>query len=233
LKYWFAMGLLVQFCRSAEPRWLDLIRPALWHLADVDILHIPDSGPAHWAHGAYFGHSQHDERGNTNPNRNYNSPSVDLFFAIPDLFLGYCLTGERRFRDAAMEGLEGISAEAEFADFTTPYLWRERAMMMMAYLGPTGRPAARALADNCARSGGDGQPGDKRAHYPNAWGAAPPAMRRACSVHHGRVGAGPVFVFHPGICRTDDSARGRAGGLRQLRDSLRDPGIRARGARNL
>jgi len=176
LKYWFAMGLLVQFCRSAEPRWLDLIRPALWHLADVDILHIPDSGPAHWAHGAYFGHSQHDERGNTNPNRNYNSPSVDLFFAIPDLFLGYCLTGERRFRDAAMEGLEGISAEAEFADFTTPYLWRERAMMMMAYLEAyrqTG--SARWLNNLRTVVAATANLADKPwLTNPNAWGAAHP-----------------------------------------------------------
>ena len=134
LKYWFVHGLLVQFCRSGEPRWLDLARPAAWHLADVDILHIPDEGSSHWSHGAYFGHSNHDEPGNLNPNRNSNSPSVDLFFGVPDLLLAYCLTGESRFREVPAEAVQSMRRMAEFSNFSHPIAQRERANLIFGYL---------------------------------------------------------------------------------------------------
>jgi hypothetical protein len=134
LKYWYLYGMLVQLCRSGDLRWLDLARPAAWHLSDVDVLHIPDEGPRHWVHGGYFGHSQHDEPGNTNPNRNFNSPSVDLFFGVPDLLLAYYLTGERRFRDVALDELEGMLAEMQFSDFTNPVPYRERANLIFGFL---------------------------------------------------------------------------------------------------
>jgi len=134
LKYWFTESLFRQLCRSGDFHWLDLALPAARHISDVDYLHIPDGGAYHWAHGAYFGHSQHDEPGCTNPNRNYNSPSVDLFFGVPDLSLAYCLTGERRFRDVAQEGLVSMLAMSEFSDFTYPLPWRERANLITGYL---------------------------------------------------------------------------------------------------
>lgn len=134
LKYWYVYGMLVQLCRSGDLQWMDLARPAAWHLADIDYLHIPDEGVQHWAHGAYFGHSQHDEPGNTNPNRNYNSPSVDLFFGVPELLLSYYLFGDVRFRDTALEGLEAMLRESEFSDFTNPVFYRERANLIFAYI---------------------------------------------------------------------------------------------------
>ncbi len=134
LKYWYLYGMLVQFCRTGDLRWMELARPAAWHLADIDYLHIPDEGIQHWAHGAYFGHSQHDEPGNTNPNRNYNSPSVDLFFGVPELFMMYHLTGEQRFADTAMEGLEAMLNLSQFSDFTNPVFYRERANLIFAYI---------------------------------------------------------------------------------------------------
>jgi hypothetical protein len=134
LKYWYVYGMFLQFCRSGEPRWLEIARPAAWHLADVDFLHTPDEGPQHWCHGAYFGHSQHDEPGNLNPNRNGNSPSVDLFFGVPDLLLAYHLTGESRFRDVALEGLPAMQAMSEFSNFADPILLRERANLIFAYI---------------------------------------------------------------------------------------------------
>lgn len=134
LKYWYVYGMLLQFCRSADPDWLDLALPAARHLSDIDYLHIPDTGIAHWSHGSYFGHSAHDEPGNTNPNRNSNSPSVDLFFGVPDLFLAYCLTGEHRFRDVALEGLQAMLNLSQFSDLTYPVFYRERANLIFAYL---------------------------------------------------------------------------------------------------
>jgi len=134
LKYWFTFGMLAQFCRSSDLHWLDLAYPAARHLSDLDILHVPDEGAWHWSHGAYFGHSEHDERGNLNPNRNFNSPSVDLVFGIPDLLLAYYLTGERRFRDVALEALAGNKNMSEFSDFTAPVPSRERANLIFGYL---------------------------------------------------------------------------------------------------
>ncbi|MDP6545958.1 MAG: hypothetical protein QGH60_18415 [Phycisphaerae bacterium] len=134
LKYWFLHGMLVQACRSGDRRWMDLARPAAMHLADIDILHIPDSGASHWSHGAYFGHSQHGEPGNTNPNRNSNSPSVDLSYGVPDLLLAYCLTGERRFRDVAIECLSAMKNMSEFSNFKDPVFQRERANLIFGYM---------------------------------------------------------------------------------------------------
>ncbi len=134
LKYWFTYGMLMQFCRSGDRRWMDLAYPAARHISDLDILHVPDEGAWHWSHGAYFGHSQHDERGNLNPNRNFNSPSVDLVFGIPDLLLAYYLTGERRFREVALEALEGNKNMSEFSDFTAAVPSRERANLVFAYI---------------------------------------------------------------------------------------------------
>lgn len=139
LKYWFLYGLFAQFCRSGDTRWFDLARPAAWHMADIDHLHIPDEGIQHWAHGAYFGHSQHDEPGNLNPNRNGNSPSVDLVFGVPDLLLGYYVTGEQRFADTALEAIQSYVSMMEFADFTTEVEWepviqRARGNLIFAFL---------------------------------------------------------------------------------------------------
>ncbi|MFZ7112214.1 MAG: hypothetical protein ACOWYE_11070 [Desulfatiglandales bacterium] len=134
LKYWYLYGMLTQFCRSGALEWLDLALPAAWHLADIDYLHIPDEGIQHWSHGAYFGHSAHDEPGCTNPNRNGNSPSVDLFFGVPDLILAYHLSGEQRFMDVAMEGLQAMENLMQFSDFTYPVFYRERANLIFAFL---------------------------------------------------------------------------------------------------
>ncbi len=135
LKYWYLNGMLVQYCRSGDPRWLDLALPAARHISDIDFLHIPDTGIGHWAHGAYFGHSSHDEPGNSNPNRNYNSPSTDLLFGIPDLLLAYRLTGETRFLDVAREGLDGMAnLHGLFMNSAYPVFYRERANLIFAYM---------------------------------------------------------------------------------------------------
>lgn len=134
LKYWFTYAFLMQYLRSGDFRWFELGRSAAWHLADTDYEHIPDGGIQHWSHGAYFGHSNHDEPGNINPNRNSNSPSVDLFFGVPDLLLAYSLTGEERFREVALEGLAAMENLSQFSDFTQSVFFRERASLMFGYL---------------------------------------------------------------------------------------------------
>ncbi len=135
LKYWYLYGMLVQFARSGDFRWLDLAWPAARHRADIDYLHLPDEGIQHWSHGAFFGHSNHDEPGNINPNRNSNSPSVDLFFGVPDLLLAYCLSGEHRYREVALEGLAAdILAYAYRYTGRTQYLAEAAASEPAEYL---------------------------------------------------------------------------------------------------
>ncbi len=134
LKYWFTYGMFMQMLRSGDERWYELALPAAWHLADIDHLHIPDSGIEHWSHGAYFGHSQHDEPGNINPNRNYNSPSVDLFFGPADLLLAYYVTGNQRFAEVAMEGLQAMENLSQFSNFADPIPHRSRANLIFAYI---------------------------------------------------------------------------------------------------
>lgn len=135
LKYWFVYGMFLQLCRSGDLNWLDVGLPSAWHMADIDYQHIPDGGIQHWSSGAYYGHSQHDEPGNQNPNRNYNSPSVDLFFGVPGLLLAYHLTGEKRFYDTAMEGLECMyNLSIQFTNYDYPVFYRERANVIFAMM---------------------------------------------------------------------------------------------------
>lgn len=133
LKYWFLYGMWMQFLRSGDSRWFDLAEPAAWHIADIDTLHIPDEGIQHWSHGCYFGHSTHNEPGNWNPNRNYNSPAVDLFYGPPGLLLAYHVTGEKRFLDSTKELLEAmLNHSTMFYTYTEPVPERNRANMIFA-----------------------------------------------------------------------------------------------------
>ncbi len=59
---------------------------------------------------------------------------MDLFFGVPDLLLAWYLTGERRFRDTALEGLEAMLSLSQFSDFTDPLPQRERANLIFAYI---------------------------------------------------------------------------------------------------
>ncbi len=102
VKYNFDLGMLLQFARTGDARWLELARAAGRHAADLDVLHC-EGQPDVWWEGGFIGHSYHDETSNTNPNRNEGGPHPDLAFGAPGLFMLYYLTGYRPGYDAAVE----------------------------------------------------------------------------------------------------------------------------------
>ena len=105
LKYNFDFGMLLQFLRSGDYRWWELAGPACRHVADEDILHY-EGAIDHWSDGGYFGHSYHDEPGDSNPHRNYGAPHPDLYFAAPGCLLYYYLTGYVEAQESALEVIE-------------------------------------------------------------------------------------------------------------------------------
>ncbi len=105
LKYNFDFGMLLQFLRSGDYRWWELAGPACRHVTDEDILHY-EGAIDHWSDGGYFGHSYHDEPGDSNPHRNYGAPHPDLYFAAPGCLLYYYLTGYGEARESALEVIE-------------------------------------------------------------------------------------------------------------------------------
>ncbi|MDI6830227.1 MAG: DUF5719 family protein, partial [Actinomycetota bacterium] len=107
LKYDFDYGMLLQFLRGGDYRWWDLAVPACRHVADEDILHY-EGAIDHWADGGYFGHSYHDEPGDSNPHRNYGAPHPDLCFAVSGGLLHYYLTGYEESRESAFEVIENM-----------------------------------------------------------------------------------------------------------------------------
>lgn len=108
LKYNFDWGMWTQWARTADERWFDLADAGSRHIADIDILHAPNAAP-HWANGGYFGHSYHDEPGNTNPNRNYGAPHPDLTFGVPGMLALHYMTGSTAARESAMEIADNIA----------------------------------------------------------------------------------------------------------------------------
>jgi hypothetical protein len=107
LKYDFDLGMIGQYLRTGDARWWDLAGAACRHLADEDVLHY-EGEIDHWADGGYFGHSYHDEDGNSNPHRNYGAPHPDLTFGASGCLAYYHLTGYYPARDAALEIAENI-----------------------------------------------------------------------------------------------------------------------------
>ena len=102
LKYNFDLGMLTQFARTGDPRWLKLAQAGGRHVADIDVLHHQGKVDQWWE-GGYIGHGYHDEDGNLNPHRNGGGPHPDLVFGAPGLFTLYHMTGYRPGYDAAVE----------------------------------------------------------------------------------------------------------------------------------
>jgi len=101
-KYNFDLGMMLQYLRAGDFRWFRLAEAGGKHVADLDVLHS-QGRPDVWWEGGFFGHSQHDEDSNANPNRNYGGLHPDLVFGAPGLYLLYYLTGDRVARDTAVE----------------------------------------------------------------------------------------------------------------------------------
>jgi hypothetical protein len=110
LKYNFDYGMLLQYLRGGDRRWLDLGTKGGRHLADQDILHARKATSIHWANDSYFGHSYHSQQGHTNPNRNTGGLSINVAYGPPGLFLNHFLTGDLW----VLEGANAISESVKW-----------------------------------------------------------------------------------------------------------------------
>lgn len=106
-KYNLSRGMMLQFARSGDHRWFELAEAAARHTADLDVIHC-DGDVDVWWDGGFFGNGNHDEDGNSNPNRNYISPHPDLTFGTPGLMQLYYMNGYAPAREAAVEVADNV-----------------------------------------------------------------------------------------------------------------------------
>ena len=111
LKYEAARGIIFQALRTGDEAWWEMAGAAARHAGDIDILHSRKRGRTAqraWPDGGMYGHGYHDERGNTNPHRNFMNPSVSMTGAPPGMFLWAWLSGDLLALDSALEVTENV-----------------------------------------------------------------------------------------------------------------------------
>ena len=111
-------GLLTDFLRSLDFRFLDYGLAAIRHTSDVDIMHHgrqSGRGIADFRDGGMFGHAQHDQNGVRNPHRNGNpasacggagwngTPTADMIFGSGGLALAAQLTGDPTLGESLLD----------------------------------------------------------------------------------------------------------------------------------
>jgi hypothetical protein len=92
-KYDLEYGALIQWLRTNDPRWHDMARSFCHHL-ELLMLHevTTDTGYDVWRYrDAVFGHSQHNETGNSNGQRNGLGPVTDTSYGARGALLDYYL----------------------------------------------------------------------------------------------------------------------------------------------
>lgn len=106
LKYDGVRGTVFQALRTGDAAWWELARAGARHSGDIDVLHSRNRGRTAnraWPDGGMYGHGYHDERGNTNPHRNFMNPSMSMTGPPPGLFLWAWLSGDTLLLDSALE----------------------------------------------------------------------------------------------------------------------------------
>ncbi len=110
-------GFLLQFFKSGKPQWFQLAKELAVHVVDIDIYHT-DEDRYQYNHGLFW-HTDHHLPAATATHRAFSKdhlehnphtgggPAPDHNYAT-GLTLMYLLTGEQRYRDAALELIENI-----------------------------------------------------------------------------------------------------------------------------
>jgi hypothetical protein len=100
-------GFAIQFLQSADRRWWHAMRELAWHVADIDVYHT-DRDKAAYNRGLFW-HTVHYVDADTATHRTYPSsfghgggPANEQNY-VSGLRLAWLLTGERPFRDAAID----------------------------------------------------------------------------------------------------------------------------------
>ncbi len=105
---------VLQFCRSGDVRWFELLRDLARHVADTDIYHTRDDRPAY--NGGHFWHTDHFMHAQTSTHRAFSKKNVGVngmkFYGggpstencyTTGLKNHYLLTGDVISRDAVIE----------------------------------------------------------------------------------------------------------------------------------
>jgi hypothetical protein len=106
-QYDAAAGFAVQFFRSGDVRWLDLLEPLARHVIDIDIYHTTQDKPAY--SGGLFWHTNHHVDAGRSTHRTYprgpsaasGGPSAEHNYNT-GLMLHHFLTGDPAAREAAI-----------------------------------------------------------------------------------------------------------------------------------
>ena len=110
MKYDIDYHLAQQWARSLTPKWWDLFLAASKHHCDIDVHHQPHYPWIHYVKGGSWAHSQHDERGNINPNRNRGRFTKDLCFGARGAATRHYLTGDWKARMTVLEQADNALA---------------------------------------------------------------------------------------------------------------------------
>jgi hypothetical protein len=112
-------GMLQQYLRTADSRWLELLDPLARHVIDIDIYHTTEDKPAY--NGGLFWHTDHYRDASTATHRAYaraNSPANQPYGGGPcnehnyttGLLYFHYLTGDPQARDAVLSLADWVIA---------------------------------------------------------------------------------------------------------------------------
>ena len=103
MKYDMDYHLAQQWARSLNPLWWTVFVQASKHHCDVDVHHQPHYPGIHYVNGGSWAHSQHNEPGHINPNRNRGRFTKDLCFGARGAATRHYLTGDWKARQTVIE----------------------------------------------------------------------------------------------------------------------------------
>ena len=110
MKYDIDFHMAQQYVRSLNPLWWKVFIQAGKHHCDIDVHHQPHYPWIHYVKGGSWAHSQHNEPGNINPNRNRGRFTKDLCFGARGAATRHYLTGDWKARQTVIEQADNALA---------------------------------------------------------------------------------------------------------------------------
>ena len=111
MKYDLDFHMAQQYVRSLNPLWWKVFIQASKHHCDIDVHHQPHYPWIHYIKGGSWAHSQHNEPGNINPNRNRGRFTKDLCFGARGAATRHYLTGDWKARQTVIEQADNALAQ--------------------------------------------------------------------------------------------------------------------------
>ena len=110
MKYDLDYFMALHYARSLNPLWWQVFIAGSRHHCDIDVHHQPHYPWVHYVRGGSWAHSQHNEGGNRNPNRNRGRFTKDLCFGARGAATRHYLTGDWRAREVCLEQADNALA---------------------------------------------------------------------------------------------------------------------------